>query len=228
MPRAFMAERAGERRRPGVATPLALAAFCLAALALVWVLAELVPAIHLKDAALLRHFVMLDSGRVDTVAAILPMLLNPVLFTIWGVGLVLVAVARERPRVAIAVGLILALAPLSSELLKPLMAHSHVRAGWVLIGPASYPSGHSTAATILALSAVLVASPRLRPLVSAFAAAFALAVGVALLIRAWHMPSDVLGGYLMAMLWAALAVAGVRFSEQRWPSKRSQSRVAER
>ena len=46
-----------------------------------------------------------------------------------------------------------------------------------------------------------------------FAAAsglFALAVGCALLILAWHMPSDVLGGYLVAVLWMALAVAGLR------------------
>ncbi len=36
-----------------------------------------------------------------------------------------------------------------------------------------------------------------------------LAVGVALLILAWHMPSDVLGGYLLGALWIALAVAGL-------------------
>ena len=29
----------------------------------------------------------------------------------------------------------------------------------------------------------------------------------ALLIRAWHMPSDVIGGILLASLWMALAVA---------------------
>jgi membrane-associated phospholipid phosphatase len=32
------------------------------------------------------------------------------------------------------------------------------------------------------------------------------------------MPSDVLGGYLMATLWAALAVAALRFAERRWPA----------
>jgi membrane-associated phospholipid phosphatase len=39
------------------------------------------------------------------------------------------------------------------------------------------------------------------------------AVGCALLILAWHMPSDVLGGYLLATLWAALAVAALRAGE---------------
>ena len=39
-------------------------------------------------------------------------------------------------------------------------------------------------------------------------ALFAAAVGFSLLMLAWHLPSDVLGGYLVATLWAALAVAG--------------------
>lgn len=228
LPRALLAEDAGKARHRGLVAPLLLAALCLAALALVWVLAELVPSIHLKDAVLLQDFMMRDYGRVDTIAEVLPALLNPVLFTVWGVGLVLVALSRERPRVALAVALIMGLAPLSSEILKPLLAHSHVQVGWTHVGPASYPSGHSTAAAILALSAVLVAPPRLRPLLSAFAVAFALAVGAALLIRGWHMPSDVLGGYLMALLWGFVAVAGVRFSQRRWPSKRARERERER
>src|SRR5437660_1477546 len=49
--------------------------------------------------------------------------------------------------------------------------------------------------------------------------ALALGAGCAMLRREWHMPSDVLGGYLMAGLWTALAVAAVRFSERREPSR---------
>ena len=61
----------------------------------------------------------------------------------------------------------------------------------------------------------------LRPLVSGIGAAFAAAVGCSLLILAWHMPSDVFGGYLVAALWMALAVAGLRAAERRWPPARS-------
>ncbi|HEV7529673.1 MAG TPA: phosphatase PAP2 family protein [Solirubrobacteraceae bacterium] len=220
MPRALMAARADERRRPGLAGPLWLAGLSLLALAVVWVVAELVPATHLRDAVLLHRFVALQETSVNGVAEVLPHLLNPPLFTIWGAVLVLVAIARQRPRVALAVALVLALAPLSSEILKPLLAHPHVRIGYTHIGPPSFPSGHSTAAAILALSAVLVVPRRARFAVGALAAAFALAVGAALLIRAWHMPSDVLGGYLIALAWTALAVAGVRWSERRWPRRR--------
>ena len=52
-----------------------------------------------------------------------------------------------------------------------------------------------------------------------------LAVGAALLIRVWHMPSDVLGGWLLGTLWIALAVAGLRACERRWPRRRARSRA---
>jgi len=39
------------------------------------------------------------------------------------------------------------------------------------------------------------------------------------LILAWHMPSDVLGGYLVAALWTALAVAALRAADRRWPAR---------
>lgn len=221
MPRAFAAGRADGRRRPGLAGPIWLAGLSLVALALVWVVAGLVPAAHLKDAVLLHHFVALEDTSVNGVAERLPRTLNPLLFTIWGAGLVLVALARQRPRLALALAVVLALAPLSAEILKPLLAYPHVRIGYTQIGPGSFPSGHSTAAAVLAISAVLVAPRRARPIVAMLAGAFALAVGAALLIRAWHMPSDVLGGYLLALSWTALAVAAVRWSERRWPPRRT-------
>jgi membrane-associated phospholipid phosphatase len=93
-------------------------------------------------------------------------------------------------------------------------------AGAVRIGPASWPSGHSAAALALVLSAVLVAPARLRPLVAVIGAAFTLAVGLSLLILAWHMPSDVLGGYLVAALCMAIAIACLRAAERRWPTRR--------
>ena len=122
------------------------------------------------------------------------------------------------PAWRVAVAAVMALAPLTAEMLKPLLAHPHDIVGGVHIGPASWPSGHSTAALTLALCAVLVAPSRVRPLVAAIGGAFAVAVGLVLLILAWHMPSDVLGGYLVATLWMALAVAALRGAERRWPA----------
>jgi len=218
---ATMPKRGGGRRRaelPSARQALWLAGFCLIALALVWVVAELVPAARARDVVALRDFSQLDGPKVGTVARFVLHLLDPLLFVIWGAVLVLVALARERARVALAVAIVLTLAPLSADRLKPLLAHSHSRLGEVRIGAASWPSGHATAAAALALCAVLVAPERMRLRVGVLGAAFALGAGCAMLIREWHMPSDVLGGYLLAALWTALAVAGLRFSELRRPS----------
>ncbi|MGD0452750.1 MAG: phosphatase PAP2 family protein, partial [Solirubrobacteraceae bacterium] len=189
-----------ERRR-GAAGPLGLAGLCVVALALVWVIAELIPAVQLKDAVALHDFTLLSRPRVDGPANFLLHLLNPLQFVLWGTALVAVAIARERPRVALAVAAVMSLAPLTSETLKPLLAHHHVSVGGVSIGAASWPSGHSTAALALVFAAMLVAPARLRPIVASVGAMFALAVGCSLLMLAWHMPSDVLGGYLVATLW---------------------------
>lgn len=209
------------RRRGGSGplSALAVAGACVGALALLWVLAELVPALQWRDAQLLYDFTLLRSPHIDNVASFLVHLLSPMLFVLWGIALVAVALARERPRVAVAVAAILALAPFTAETLKPILAHPHDQIGYVHIGAASWPSGHSTAATILALSALIVTPRRLRPLAAVVGALFVLAISCSLLILVWHMPSDVLGGYLVATSWAALAVAALRAVDRRWPPR---------
>jgi membrane-associated phospholipid phosphatase len=194
-----------------------LAGLCLIGLALTWVVAALVPAGQFKDALALYDFTLLDQTRAHTLSRVVLALLKPPLFVAWALAVIAVALARRRPRVAVAVALVLALAPLTAELLKPLTAHPHVRIGAAIVGPASWPSGHASAALALALCAVLVVPRRWRPLVAALGAAFAVIVGCSLLILAWHMPSDVLGGYLLAVFWTALALVGLRGTERRWP-----------
>ncbi len=207
--------------RPGAISALGVAALCVAGLAIVWTLASQVPIVRVKDAVALYDFTLLSGPRIDRPLNVLLQLLEPAQFALWGVALVAVALARERPRVALAVVALMTLAPLTSEILKPLLAQPHDQVGAVSIGAASWPSGHSTAALALVLSAVLVAPRRLRALVASLGAAFALVVGCALLILAWHMPSDVIGGYLVAGLWAALLVAALRAAERRWPTHAS-------
>jgi len=204
-------------RRPGAAAPLGLAGMCALALALVWVIAELVPAVQVKDAVALHDFTLLSRPHVDGPAEFLLHLLDPLQFVLWGIALMALAIARGRPRVALAVAAIMGLAPLSAEELKPLLAHPHVQIGAVHIGAASWPSGHATAALSLVFAATLVVPARMRMIVAGIGAAFALGVGCSLLILAWHMPSDVLGGYLLATFWAALSLSALRAADRRWP-----------
>src|SRR6516164_9760817 len=80
--------------RVGAAGALRVAALCALAAALVWVLAELVPAAQVRDAILLRHFTLLSGPHVDTAANALLNLLSPFPLAFWGLSLVLLALYR--------------------------------------------------------------------------------------------------------------------------------------
>ncbi len=217
--------RARLENPPSAAAALFVAALCVVALALTWVVAALVPVTHAKDAVALYDFTLLGGPHLDDLANALLHLLDPLLYTIWALSLMAVALWRRRPRVALAVGVVMGMAPLTAETLKPLLAHSHARIYGDEITAASWPSGHASAATALVMCAVLVAPRRLRPTVAMLGALFAAAVGFSLLLLAWHLPSDVVGGYLVGTLWAALAVAGLRAAEARSRSRRLGSGV---
>jgi membrane-associated phospholipid phosphatase len=205
----------------GPAAPLGVAILCASALVLVWALVSFVPTLHVNDAVALHDMTLLNRPRIESMGNFLLHLLDLPLFLVWGGALVAAALAQRRPRVAVAIVAVMSLAPFTAETLKPIMAQAHASVGGTHIGPASWPSGHATAATALVLSAVLVAPVRMRPVVAGVGAAFAAVVGVALLILSWHMPSDVIGGYLVASLWMALAVAALRAADRRWPPRRT-------
>jgi membrane-associated phospholipid phosphatase len=189
---------------------------CVVGLGLAWVVAALVPASHARDAAALDGFTQLTS--LAPLSYHIAELADPRSCLLLGAVMIGVALLGGRPRVAAVVPVVLLGSALSTELLKPLVAHSHATTlGARDIPAASWPSGHSTAAMALALCAVMVAPKRLRPTVAGLGAVFATAVGFSLLILARHMPSDVVGGYLVAALWISLAVAGLRRADVRWP-----------
>jgi PAP2 superfamily len=59
----------------------------------------------------------------------------------------------------------------------------------------------------LVLCAVLVAAPAWRGVIALLGGACAIGVAYATLALAWHYPSDVLAGFLLAGFWVSLAVA---------------------
>ncbi len=206
--------RAAAEGPRGYGGPLLLAATCVVGLALTWVLAALVPFTHDKDAIALYDFTRLNRPAVEAPARLLLDLLEPAFFIVWGLALVAIALSHGRKRVALAVALVLSLAPASAELLKPLLAHPHAEVVPLYIKGASWPSGHATAATALVWCVLLVAPSNLRRALAPVGLVLLGAVGCSLLILAWHMPSDVIGGYLLGTLWFALALLGLRASDR--------------
>jgi hypothetical protein len=134
---------------------------------------------------------------------------------------------------AVVVAGILIATVITCELLKPLL--SDVRDAQLFgdstVGGASWPSGHAAGAMALALCAVLVSPRRLRALAAAAGTALAIGVSFSILVLAWHFPSDVLGGFLVAAFWIALGIAFLRTREgvprrERMPAREAVSLAA--
>ncbi|MBV8377592.1 MAG: phosphatase PAP2 family protein [Verrucomicrobia bacterium] len=82
----------------------------------------------------------------------------------------------------------------------------------LMFGGATYPSGHATIGTSLALSLVLVSPARWRPWIAIAAGGMSSTFATAVLFAGWHRPSDALG----ALAWSGFcmtvaAAAAVRF-----------------
>lgn len=189
-------------------------------LALTWYAAHYVGVVKRADVNILAGFLQLHRPRVDRLTGFIANLCDPVPYVFLAATPILVAVVRGRPRVAVAIGVILLGANETTQLLKPLLAGPRDALGVDPLSPASWPSGHATAAMSLALCAVIGAPARRRPLVAAVMAAFATAVCYSFLELGWHYPSDVLGGFLVASVWTLLAIAGLSLYEAHRPSLR--------
>ena len=156
-------------------------------------------------------------------------LCDPQRYVLWAPVVGVIAVVRGRPRVAIAVGAILLGANVTTELLKRTLVEPQPAGlvdGSFPVPATLWPSGHSTAAMAAVLCLMLGSPGRLRPLVAALGAAFAVAVGCSLVATGSHFPSDVFAGYLVAATWALVAVAVLSAAERRWPSGATADRVS--
>lgn len=182
---------------------------------MVWFLAFHGGPVRSADHKVLDGFTSLYRGRMAELADAVPHLSDPQPFMIIGLGLVGIALLRRRGQVALAAGAILLGANLTTQILKGLLAHARATGFTASISPDAWPSGHATASMSLALTAVLVSSLRWRPWVAALGAVGTLAVTFTLLVAAWHFPSDVIGGYLVAGTWTA-AVVSVLWAIEGW------------
>jgi membrane-associated phospholipid phosphatase len=204
-----------------------LTAACALLLAATWLLSTFLAYGRGRDAAALAQYVALDGASVEGLALQVARLASFHDASILGAAATLGALVFRGPRVAVAVMVLLGGATFSTEILKKLASNPKHGAtvGASTVPAASWPSGHSTAAMALALAAVIAAPRLVQPLVAGAGAAFAASVSISLLILASHMPSDVLGGFLVAASWAYLVLAVVEFTERRRPRRTRRLRV---
>jgi membrane-associated phospholipid phosphatase len=198
---------------------LIAAAIGIALLVVTWWAKVYLPVVRRADLSILRGFAGLESPRINHLTLLIASVCDPKPYVFLAAIPVLVALVRRRPRVAVAIAVILLGANETTQLLKPLVAEPHLAGvtGSFNPGPASWPSGHATAAMSLALCSVIAAPARWRPRVAAAMAAFAVAVCYSFLELRWHYPSDVLGGFLVAAVWTLAVGAAVDLADARWP-----------
>lgn len=205
---------------PGRARTALLAAVgSVALLVLVRLAAFHIARLEDADETVLRGFGGLaQHPHVSRLASLIAGLCDPQPYLGLALAPLGIALARRRWWLAVGVGGLLLGANLTTELLKPLLATPRVGRplpGGLPIAPASWPSGHATASMALALALVLAVPGRWRGWAAVAGAAFSVAVCYSFLTLEWHYPSDVIGGYLVAVSWGLLAVAAVLTIERR-------------
>jgi membrane-associated phospholipid phosphatase len=154
-------------------------------------------------------------AHLAALAQFVTRLIEPSPYVFLAVVPVILSLCRRLPITALAIVGIIAGATVTAELLKPLLATQLQGGGPV--DPGSFPSGHVTAATALALCMVLASPPRLRRPVALAGAAFVAVVAGSVVMLGWHYPSDVVGGVLVASTWWLLGIAAIAFAELRSP-----------
>lgn len=205
-------------RRP---LPLvALALLSAAGAAAVWFVALGLPRGRALDASAMLTFGGVATPPLQPSIMGVAHLADPGPFVVGGVLLVAIALLRGRFLMAALVPVILLSANVTTQVLKPALADVRLieLQGVGTVYPGSWPSGHATASMSLALCLVLVVGPRLRPLAALAGAGYAIAVGYALVALGWHLPSDVLGGYLVAATFTLLGAAALVAAETRRPA----------
>jgi membrane-associated phospholipid phosphatase len=160
-----------------------------------------------------------QEGRAGELGEAIAMLADPIPLVLLTVAACGVGLARRRPHDALAALVVVAGANLTTQLLKAAFAHPRAQ---VLLGGSgshqvAFPSGHTTAAFSIGFAFAFVLPRNLVPLTLTLALALGTAVGCAVVVIAWHYPSDALGALLVAASWGFAVLAGVRAAEPQSP-----------
>ncbi|MFN8121237.1 MAG: phosphatase PAP2 family protein [Thermoleophilia bacterium] len=197
--------------------PLWIAAACVAAVVVLYVLALGVDAVQRADEQL-RYPQIVGDWRLRDDASDTFARVAATGFAVWGVLVAAVALAVGRVRravpVAAAFGLAAGATWALSELLGRLdplggeaLRYSIEGDGTRLPAPGGFPSGHAAVAAGLAVATILALPPRLRPAGVAVTVPVVAAVCTGIMALGWHYPSDILAGVLLSIVAGAVVAA---------------------
>jgi membrane-associated phospholipid phosphatase len=196
----------------GVKAPLAAWIACAGALVLLALVAYGIAAAQHADATLLTKFIARQDTAAGSLASPIAHLADPLPLVLMLACACSIALYRGRPLDALAAATVVAGANLTTQVLKVALAHPRFQPvlGHDQLGPVAFPSGHATAAASIAIAFAFVVPRDLRATVAVLGACFVAAIGCSVLVLAWHFPSDVLGGVLVACGWGFAVLAARR------------------
>jgi membrane-associated phospholipid phosphatase len=212
----------------GVKAPIAACLACAGALVVLVLFAYAVAPFEHLDASLLVHFAAQPYTHGFDLAEGVAHLADPAPLLAMAALVCLLALSWGGRREALAAVGVVVGANLTTQVLKVVLSHPRYQpyAGFSQPWSDAFPSGHATAAASIAVALMLAAPPRLGPLAVIGGSAFALAVGVAVVVLQWHFASDVLAGFLVAAGWGFAALAALRL--WRPPDRSRQARPSGR
>jgi membrane-associated phospholipid phosphatase len=197
-----------------VRAPFVACIACAVAFLALAVSVHRVDAVQHLDAALLLRF--LEPGSREGSAAAAIALLGDLAVLLALLALACgVALARGRRRDALAAVAAVAGANLTTQLFKAALAHPRLQTlpGAEQVAANSFPSGHTTAVASLAVAYLFVVPREWRGAAALCGALAVVAVGCSVMALAWHYPSDVAGGVLVAAGWGFGTLAVLRAAE---------------
>ena len=182
---------------------------CLACLAAVFALQHF--AIHTARGQSFDQNVMTAlSEQTGTVASYLRRGLNTTVPVAVGVLVIvaLIALFQRKMRTLTQVIVVFAGANLTAQLLKHVLIDRPTLVEHLGVYGNSFPSGHVTIAAAAAGVLFFSTSHRnVAGVLTALAGIWAVLIGIATVVSAWHRPSDVLGGFLIVAAWVFAAQA---------------------
>jgi membrane-associated phospholipid phosphatase len=198
--------------RRSVKAPLFAAIACAAAIAPLAVAAYGFGPVKSVDLRILLHLER-ETGPAHDLAMALVVLGDLAALLVLVAAVCALGLHFGRRREVVAAVIVVAGANLTTQLLKVTLEHARHKAfehGIELPWPNSFPSGHTTAAASIAVALLLVVPARHRLRAAAVGFLLTAAVGISVVVLAWHYPSDVLGGLLVVATWGFAALAALR------------------
>jgi membrane-associated phospholipid phosphatase len=198
-------------------------AACVAALVALMLVVYYDAGAQSLDATALYGFNTLESGMLGVPVLVFAWLGGVLPLVLAMVGLYYLAARWDRRREATAAIVVVLAANLTTQVLKVALAHPRIQPilGANQVDAASFPSGHATSTMSMAVAALIVVPPHWRALTAAAGAALVFAVSFSVLVLAWHFPSDVLGGILVATGYGFAALAVLRYLAARPDEQRA-------